>query len=596
MSFAVYAFTTASKTQDKISANELNWTGTWSSSGSYSAATFATVLYGDTKYIAVTDNLGVNPTVKLPNKQPNPFSQLVIVQTGDEPPFAPPTPADLPVLALETAWAGTALAYHALTTAWVGTATANTGTNEAAAAIGLANAAFVLAAAGTDTTLSYAALQTAWSGTSGANSALDRASTGTNEAAAAIALANQALTVAFVGTSSGNAPVAYTALQTAWSGTSGANSALARASTGTNEASAAVDLANQALTVAFLGTIHPGDTALAYTALQTAWSGTSGANSALDRASTGTNEAAAAIVLANQALQVAFDGTAHPGDTALAYTALQTAWSGTSGANSALDRASTGTLEAAAGIVLANQALVTAYTGTSQAALALSMVMSGTDAAAAIALAYTALQMAWSGTSGANSGISIAVQGTNEAAAAIVLANQALQTAWTGTAASSSALAYSALQTAWSGTSGANSAISIAVQGTNEAAAAIVLANQALTTAWVGTSASGQTFSTGTVPYASAISGTISYDFAGSDYLETTVSGNLWVSAQNLSAGLERVVVLKPDGVSHTVGYSAFKWFGTSPPVSILDKEIMLSFACFDTTIANTRAASVAQY
>lgn len=125
--------------------------------------------------------------------------------------------------------------------------------------------------------LGYTALQTAWSGTSGADAAFALAVVGTNEAAAGIALANQALTTAFTGTAN-----AYSALQMAWSGTSGADAALALAGTGTLEAQAAIQLANQALTTAFTGT------ATADTALQTAWNGTAGVAQDLSIVSVGT--------------------------------------------------------------------------------------------------------------------------------------------------------------------------------------------------------------------------------------------------------------------------------------------------------------------
>jgi len=88
--FAVYVYADANSTQLKIGAQELNWTGTWSGSGSYHANTYDSVMYNDDRFIAVVDNVGVNPTKVFPNRQKNPFSQLVTYQAGSEPPFAPP--------------------------------------------------------------------------------------------------------------------------------------------------------------------------------------------------------------------------------------------------------------------------------------------------------------------------------------------------------------------------------------------------------------------------------------------------------------------------------------------------------------------------
>lgn len=124
MSYAVYIYSDADRNQERLSSNELSWTGTWSSSGSYYAGSYDAVLYGDTRYVAIIDNVGVNPLARLPNRQMNPFSALIVTQPGDEPPFAPPQAPDAVYAALQTAWAGTELAYTALQTAWNGTALA----------------------------------------------------------------------------------------------------------------------------------------------------------------------------------------------------------------------------------------------------------------------------------------------------------------------------------------------------------------------------------------------------------------------------------------------------------------------------------------
>jgi hypothetical protein len=146
----------------------------------------------------------------------------------------------------------------------------------------------------------------------------------------------------------------------------------------------------------------------------------------------------------------------------LAFTALQTAWTGTNAATVALSTAVAGTVVAGAANALANTALQTAWSGTaaaasanSLAATALITAWAGTAAANAVnALASTAVQTSWSGTAAAAAALQTAWSGTATANAAGTLAYTALQTAWSGTAAASiaNALAYTALQTAWAGT------------------------------------------------------------------------------------------------------------------------------------------------
>ena len=308
MGYAVYVYTNAQRNQDKISAGELNWTGTWSSTGTYFAATWDSVMYGNDRYIAVCDNIGVNP-VQVFRKSYNPFSLLVTFIAGDEPPFSnPPVPSpegtNLAYQALTTAWYGTALAYEALTTAWTGTAIAGT-------ALALAEAA----GTGTftqDNSLAYLALTTAWTGTATSVVALQVGDAGTNAAASGINLANSAFTLAEVGTKAAASAVNL------------ANNSVVLAEAGTAAASSAISLANTAVTLAETGTatgdlalsVADTGTNLASTALTTAWYGTSSAYTALQEAWAGTS-------LASNALTVAEAGTA------LAYTALTTAWTGT---------------------------------------------------------------------------------------------------------------------------------------------------------------------------------------------------------------------------------------------------------------------------
>lgn len=166
--------------------------------------------------------------------------------------------------------------------------------------------------------------------------------------------------------------MAYSAMQTAWTGTTIAEAALVAAYNGTVQAQLATDLAYQAMQTGWAGT------QAAQVALDTAWVGTALANTALETAWTGTN-------LANDAL--IFIGTINDHlvvTDALAYLALQTAWVGTGIGDLALQTAWVGTAAAA-------DAMAVAQNGTTLAMVALETAWSGTN------LAYTALTTAWTG-------------------------------------------------------------------------------------------------------------------------------------------------------------------------------------------------------
>ena len=199
MSYAVYVFADVNRDQQKIRSDEVNWTGTWSSAGTYLVASYDSLIYGNDRYVAIIDNVGVNPTAKLPNRQPNPFSQLVTWQAGDEPPFAPPVaPPDVQYEALVTAWSGTRVAQEAYDIAVYGTNVANQAGTDAATALAAAYAG--TAAAGTAVAVAADALSVATSIQGIAYDALLSSWAGTAAAAAGITLANSALTAAYVGT------------------------------------------------------------------------------------------------------------------------------------------------------------------------------------------------------------------------------------------------------------------------------------------------------------------------------------------------------------------------------------------------------------
>lgn len=201
--------------------------------------------------------------------------------------------------------------------------------------------------------------------------------------------------------------MAYSAMQTAWNGTTIADAAYVMAQNGTVQAQIATDIAYEALQAGWAGT-QAGQVAL-----DTAWVGTSLANTALNTAWTGT-------ALANDALT--FIGTINDHlvvTDALAYLALQTAWVGTG---------------------IGELALQTAWVGTSAASDAMAVAQNGTS------LALVALDTAWTGTALANDALAYVGTINDHLLVTDAVVTVALATAWSGTA-----LAYTALTTAWTG-------------------------------------------------------------------------------------------------------------------------------------------------
>jgi hypothetical protein len=289
------------------------------------------------------------------------------------------------------------------------------------------------------------------------------------------------------------------------------------------------------------------------------------------------------------------------------------AWYGTELASNALQIAWVGTAAAESGIGLANSVLPTAWAGTS-------------GAASAIGLANEALTRSFAGTSAidlANQALTLAWLGTVSSSE---LAETALETAWAGTS-----LAYTALVTTWAGTAAAAASIDLANQvyqvatsGTAAAAAGIGLANQALLVGYTGTAlaAAGSNLAynahvdvgtkldlaggtltgnlvvpnievgIGTVPYSTAVSGTIYYDFNGPAYQMTTVrEGVVFVSAVNMNAGREIAVLLQQSGTSQALEYSSsFTWYGTIPPATVSNKNVLIAMTSLGDDLSNVIA------
>lgn len=72
-----FAYFDANRTQHMVSEASVNFAGTWSSSGTYSAANLDAVVYGNGTYVAIIDNVGGNPTTPARRNRPAKWSPLV---------------------------------------------------------------------------------------------------------------------------------------------------------------------------------------------------------------------------------------------------------------------------------------------------------------------------------------------------------------------------------------------------------------------------------------------------------------------------------------------------------------------------------------
>jgi hypothetical protein len=110
--------------------------------------------------------------------------------------------------------------------------------------------------------------------------------------------------------------------------------------------------------------------------------------------------------------------------------------------------------------------------------------------------------------------------------------------------------------------------------------------------------ASNTVFGVGTLPVASAVSGTLYYDFAGSAYQQTTASGAFRLSAKNYRPGIAIVAQLISDGTARAITYdSAFAWFGTQIPstVATTGKQILVTLTSTSSVASGVIAASTPQ-
>jgi hypothetical protein len=464
MSANVYAFQSYGSTV-MIDQDSVNFTGTWSSTGTYVATDHDSAVYGGANYIAVINNIGGVPTY-VPRRSPAKWSPLVLIRQGTN-------------TGNHTAEEAYQLAEEANDLATTALAAANSAESTANEALGLVEQA---------ETVAGVALTTAWAGTAAAAVA-------DAQADSARAEARQAYEIAVAGTQGGD--LAYRALQTAWSGTSGANSAFAIAVAGTNAAAVASTNAEDAL--------------------QTAWVGTESANTLFD-----------------------WFGTI-PGDIAQC---------GQEGSQFSVILRDQGTLYTDDQVRINHQ---------QDGQYAFELFVAGTNFTNAQVIAgagSTGQAVFWAGTDYTNTQIAI------EAAARITNDDQIRV---------------------------------IANAGTNLAALAVPLAGGTMT----GNLRTPQIFlGSGTVPASDSINGTIYYDFTGPAFQETVVDRNLKISAKNYTAGAEISAVLISTGTIKTLTYDAeYSWFGTQTPYTspTAGKKIIVPMASTGTVPSKVLGATTAQ-
>jgi len=295
----VYSYYNAAGTRKYADFNDVIFTGTWSSTGSYYASAMQVVDFSQGQYIAITDNVNKIPTTQPTKWAPTRYwSSFVIVSSGGTTPTDP---------TYQIALSGSNLAVQAYGTAIQAYYVAQQAINIAVNALDISNyasdvaeAAFSIAVTGTN--LATQALSVAQSGTAAANQALTEivtvlgvASTGTNVGYQAQAVANEALQIAITGTNVGyqSQAVANLALQIAIIGTQIGSLAFAAAGTAQTTANSAYSLAQDAYDLASAGT--------------TAGAAYSLAQSAYDIAVAGTNLGTQAYNLAQDAYDLAWD-------------------------------------------------------------------------------------------------------------------------------------------------------------------------------------------------------------------------------------------------------------------------------------------------
>lgn len=141
-----YSYADALGNTQYVEDTNYNYTGTWSSSGTYVTASMDVVNYSTALYICIRDNVGDNPRRTPTRLRPTNWSILSLL-------YEYQCDGTVSTSVAEQAYA---LAESGTNIAWSAYALAQIGTNTGSAAYNLATDA---------STLAYAALQAAWSGT-----------------------------------------------------------------------------------------------------------------------------------------------------------------------------------------------------------------------------------------------------------------------------------------------------------------------------------------------------------------------------------------------------------------------------------------------
>lgn len=178
----VYSFADSTGNTKYVDDNDYNYTGTWSSAGTYSTTTLDVVTYSTTLYMCIVDNIGDNPRRTPTRTNPTRWSVLSLLYEYQ----CDGTTADtIGQAAYELAQSGTNIAWAAYLLAQIGTNTGSAAYDLAGSAYTVGTDAYALAgSAATDAAnalnTANGAFAIAVAGTTAANEALDILSTRLN--------------------------------------------------------------------------------------------------------------------------------------------------------------------------------------------------------------------------------------------------------------------------------------------------------------------------------------------------------------------------------------------------------------------------------
>ena len=144
----VYSFADSTGNTKYVDDNDYNYTGTWSSAGTYFTSQLDVVTYATTLYMCIVDNIGDNPRRTPTRTNPTKWSVLSLLYEYQCTPTSGSDSTALEALAL--AQTGTEIAWAAYYLAQIGTNTGSAALSAAGAAQRTANGAFAIAVAGTN--------------------------------------------------------------------------------------------------------------------------------------------------------------------------------------------------------------------------------------------------------------------------------------------------------------------------------------------------------------------------------------------------------------------------------------------------------------